>query len=79
MFMFVPRLLGSIALASLVAAAVVGRRSLRLDPGLRKAIVALLFCSAAGIATSFTRAPVVIWPLGIAMLVAMLFLVWTLN
>jgi hypothetical protein len=77
--MLIPRMLGLIALFSLVAAAVLGRRSLRLEPGLRKAIAALLFCSAAGIATSFTRAPVVIWPLGFAMLGAMAFLVWTMH
>ena len=77
--MMIPRFLGFIALASLVAAAMLGRRSLRLDPGLRKAIAALLFCSAAGIATSFSRAPVIIWPLGFAMLGAMAFLVWTMH
>jgi hypothetical protein len=77
--MILPRLLGFIALVTLLSAAVLGRQALLRDPGLRKAIAALLFCSAAGLATSFTRAPVVIWPLGLAMLAAMVFLVWTMH
>lgn len=77
--MILPPILGLIAFASLVVAAVLGRRALRLDPGLRKAIGALLFCSVAGTATYFTRAPLIIWPLALAMLSAMLFLVWTMH
>lgn len=77
--MIIPRILGFIALGSLMAAAVLGWRVLRLDAGLRKAIGILAFCSAAGVATSYTRAPAIIWPLGLAMLSAMSFLVWTMH
>ena len=77
--MMIPRMLGLVAAASLILAAVLGRRALRLDAGLRKAIAALLFCSVAGTATSYTRWPIIIWPLGFAMLAAMLFLVWTMH
>ena len=55
------------------------RRALIGDPGLRKAIASLLFCAVAATVTSYIRAPIVIWPLGIAMLGAMLFLVWTMH
>lgn len=74
-----PRILGFIAFTSLVGAVLLGWRALRQDPGLRKAIGALLFCSAAGIVTSYTRLPVIIWPLGMSMLAAMVFLVWTMH
>ena len=77
--MIVPRILGFIAIAALIVAALLGRRALTADPGLRKAIATLLFCAAAATATSYTRMPIVIWPLGIAMLGAMLFLVWTMH
>ena len=76
--MIISRVLGFLALASLLGAAFIGHRALRADPGLRKAIGALIFCSAAGLGTSFTRAPYIIWPLGLSMLGAMLFLVWTM-
>jgi nitrate reductase NapE component len=72
-------ILGFIAIAALIAAALLGRRALPPDPGLRKAIASLLFCAVAATATSYTRIPIVIWPLGIAMLGAMLFLVWTMH
>jgi peptidoglycan/LPS O-acetylase OafA/YrhL len=52
---------------------------LRRDAGLRKAIGALLFCSVAGITTSFVREPLVVWPLAISMLGAMIFLVATMQ
>jgi len=74
-----PRILGFIAIAALIGAALLGRRALTPNPGLRKAIASLLFCAVAATATSYTRAPIVIWPLGIAMLGAMLFLVWTMH
>ena len=77
--MILPRILGFIALASLLAAAALGHRALRVDPALRKGIGALIFCAAAGTATSYTRVPLIIWPLGVAMLGAMLFLVWTMQ
>jgi hypothetical protein len=77
--MIAPRILGFVALAALLAASAIGHRVLRRDAGLRKAIGALLFCSMAGLATSFIRAPVVVWPLGISMLGAMIFLVWTVH
>ena len=74
-----PRILGFIAIASLIAASLIGHRALRADRGLCKAIGALLFCALAGTATSYTRAPLVIWPLGLAMLGAMSFMVWTMH
>jgi len=77
--MMAPRILGFVALAALLAACTIGRRALRTDAGLRKAIGALLFCAVAGLTTSFVRQPLVVWPLAISMLAAMLFLVWTLQ
>ena len=77
--MTAPQILGFIALASLAAASVPGRRALPADPGLSKAIAVLAFCSCAGIATSFTRSAFIVWPLAFAMLGAMLFLVWTMH
>ena len=77
--MIAPRILGFVALAALLAASAIGHRALRRDAGLRKAIGALLFCSVAGLVTSFIRAPMVIWPLGVSMLGAMVFLIWTLH
>ncbi len=74
-----PRILGFIAVAALLAACVLGHRALRKDAGLRKAIGTLLFCSVAGLATSFIRAPLVVWPLGLSMLGAMIFLIWTMH
>ncbi len=74
-----PRILGFVALAALVAAYAIGHRALRNDTGLRKAVGALLFCSLVGLATSFIRAPVVVWPLAVSMLAAMLFLIWTMH
>jgi len=77
--MITPRILGFVAVAALLAAAIIGRRALRRDAGLRKAIGALLFCSIAGLATSFVRTPVIVWPLAIMMLSAMIFLVWSMH
>jgi hypothetical protein len=77
--MIAPRILALVAIAALIAAATVGHRALRVDAGLRKAIGALLFCAVAGLATSFTRAPLIIWPLGLMILGAMVFLVWTMR
>ncbi len=77
--MIMPRVLGFLAIVTLIGAAALGRRALRTDPGLAKAIAALLFCSVAGTITSFVRVPWVIWPLGLAMLLAMTFLVWTMH
>ena len=77
--MIAPRILGFVAVAALLAACVIGRRVLRTDAGLRRAIGALLFCSVAGLATSFVRQPLVVWPLAISMLGAMIFLVWTMH
>jgi hypothetical protein len=77
--MIAPRILGFVALAALLAASAVGHRALRKDVALRKAIGALLFCSVAGLATSFIRAPQVVWPLGMAMLGGMIFLVRTMH
>ena len=74
-----PRILGFVALIALLTAAAIGHRALRKDAGLRKAVGALLFCSVAGLTTSFLRAPLVVWPLGISMLGAMLFLVRTMH
>jgi hypothetical protein len=77
--MMAPRILGFVAVAALLAACAVGHRALRRDAGLRKAIGALLFCSVAGLTTSFVRQPLVVWPLAISMLAAMIFLVWTMH
>ena len=77
--MMAPRILGFVAVAALLAACVIGRRALRRDAGLRKAIGALLFCSVAGLTTSFVRQPLVVWPLAFSMLGAMIFLVWTMH
>ncbi len=77
--MIAPRILGLIARAALLAASAIGHRALRRDAGLRKAIGALLFCSVAGLTTSFIRAPLVVWPLGLSMLGAMLFLICTMH
>ncbi len=74
-----PRILGVVAVAALLAASAIGYRALGRDAGLRKAIGALLFCSVAGLTTSFIRAPLVVWPLGVSMLGAMIFLVWTMH
>jgi hypothetical protein len=74
-----PRILGFVAMAALLAACAMGRRALRTDAGLRKAIGALLFCSVAGLTTSFVRQPLVVWPLGFSMLGAMIFLVWAMH
>jgi hypothetical protein len=74
-----PRILGFIALAALVVAAGIGHRALRKDAGLRKAIGALLFCAVAGLTTSFVRTPLIVWSVGLAMLGAMTFLVWTMH
>jgi hypothetical protein len=74
-----PRILGFVAVAALLAASAIEHRALRRDAGLRKAIGALLFCSVAGLTTSFIRAPLVVWPLGMSMLGAMLFLIWTMH
>jgi hypothetical protein len=77
--MIAPRILGFVALAALLAASAVGHRALRRDAGLRKAIGALLFCAVAGLATSFIRAPLVVWSLAVSMLGAMVFLIWTMH
>ena len=77
--MIAPRILGFVAVAALLAASALGRRALRRDAGLRKAIGALLFCSGAGLATAFIRAPLVVWPLAVSMLGAMIFLIWTMH
>jgi len=77
--MLAPRILGFVAVAALLVACAIGRRALRRDAGLRKAIGALLFCSIAGLTTSFVRKPLVVWPLAISMLGAMIFLVWTMH
>lgn len=77
--MMAPRVLGFVAVAALLLACVIGRRALRRDAGLRKAIGALLFCSVAGLTTSFVRQPLVVWPLAFSMLGAMIFLVWTMH
>lgn len=77
--MMAPRILGLVAVAALLAASAIGHRALQRDAGLRKAIGALLFCSVAGLATSFTRAPLVVWPLAASMLGAMFFLIWTMH
>ncbi len=74
-----PRILGFVSLAALLAAYAIGHRALRKDAGLRKAIGALLFCSLAALATSFIRAPLVVWPLGVSILGAMIFLIWTMH
>ena len=74
-----PRIFGFLALAALFAACAVGRQALRKDAGLRKAIGALVFCSVAGLTTSFVRQPLVVWALAISMLGAMIFLVWTMH
>jgi hypothetical protein len=77
--MMAPRILGFVAVTALLVACAVGRRALRRDAGLRKAIGALLFSSVAGLTTSFVRNPLVVWPLGLSMLGAMIFLVWTMH
>ena len=77
--MLAPRILGFVAVTALIAANAIGRQVLRRDAGLRKAIGALLFCSVAGLTTSFVRTPLVVWPLAISMLGAMLFLVRTMH
>jgi len=77
--MMAPRILGFVAVAALLAASAIGHQVLRRDAGLRKAIGALLFCSAAGLTTSFIRAPLVVWPLAASMVGAMLFLIWTMH
>ena len=77
--MMAPRILGLIAVAALLAASAIGHQALRRDAGLRKAISALLFCSLAGLATSFIRTPLVVWPLAASMLGAMVFLIWTMH
>jgi hypothetical protein len=77
--MMAPRILGFVAVTALLAACAVGHRALRRDAGLRKAIGALLFCSVAGLTTSFVRQPLLVWPLAISMLAAMIFLVWTIH
>lgn len=77
--MIAPRIFGFLAVAALLVASVFGRRQLRSDAGLRKAIGALLFCAIAGLTTSYIRAPVIIWSLAVLMLAAMVFLVWTMH
>jgi hydrogenase-4 membrane subunit HyfE len=77
--MITPRILALIAVAILLTATFVGHRALQNDVALRKAIGALLFCSIAGLATSFLRAPVIVWPLAILILGALIFLVWTMH
>lgn len=77
--MIAPRILGFVAVAALLAASAIGHRALRRDASLRKAIGSLLFCSVAGLATSYIRAPLVIWPLAVSMLGAMVFLILTLQ
>ena len=77
--MITPRTLGFIAVVSLVSAAVLGRQVLRRDPSFRKVIASLLFCSVGGIASSYIRAPLVVWPLALAMLCALIFMVWSLQ
>lgn len=66
-------------MVALLAACVIGRHALRTDPGLRKAIGALLFCSIAGITTSYIRQPFFVWPIAFAMMAAMLYLVYTMQ
>ncbi len=66
--MIAPRILGFAALAALLAASAIGHRALRRGAGLRKAIGVLLFCSVAGLTTSFIRAPLVVWSLGVSTL-----------
>ena len=77
--MSLSQVLGFIAFAVLLLAGFCGRDVLRKDRGLRLAIRVFLFCSVAALATSFVREPWVVWPLGISMVGAMLFLVRAMN
>jgi hypothetical protein len=77
--MIAPRILGFVAIAALVTAAVIGYRSLRTNAALRKAIGAFLYCSFAGLTTSFIRAPLIVWSLGLSIGAAMVYLIWTIQ
>jgi hypothetical protein len=77
--MIASQILGFVAIAVLLLASVFGRHALKKDAALRLAIGVLLFCSVAALTTAYFRQPYVIWPLGLSMLGAILFMVRTMH
>jgi hypothetical protein len=73
------QILAFIAIAALLLAIVVGRNALKKDSGLRLAIGVFLFCSVAALTTAYFRQPWVVWPLGLSMLGAILFLIRAMH
>ena len=77
--MTISQLLTIGAVACLGTAAVLARRHLRIDCGLRRALGALSFSALAAVALAFSPTPKDVWPLGLLMLGGVAFMVWCLH
>jgi drug/metabolite transporter (DMT)-like permease len=77
--MTISLLLAISGVLSLALVAVLARRYLRTDRGLRRAFAGLRVSGSAGVALTVTHKPAAVWPLAAIMLAGVGFMMWALH